>query len=68
MPKGRVIHHQRLIGRIFRAAKAADYSIEEVEFMEDGRIIVRPKAPGGAHDKPERNDFDDGKDPTEVRQ
>jgi hypothetical protein len=68
MSKKKVIHHQRVIGRIFRAAKIADYPIEQVEFMEDGRIIVRPRAPSGASAKPERNDFDDGKDPTEARQ
>ena len=42
MPKGKVLHHQRVIGRIFRAATAAKYPVEEIEFTADGTIIVRP--------------------------
>ena len=42
MPKGKVLHHQRVIGRVFRAATAAKYPVEEIEFTADGNIIVRP--------------------------
>jgi hypothetical protein len=45
MPKGKVLHHQRVIGRIFRAATAAKYPVEEIEFTADGTIIVRPGKP-----------------------
>jgi hypothetical protein len=42
MPKGKVLHHQRVIGRVFRAAMAAKYPVEEIQFTTDGTIIVRP--------------------------
>ena len=43
MPKGKVIHHQRVIGRIFRAAEAAHFPVEQIEFCADGTIIVKPR-------------------------
>jgi len=46
MPKGKVIHHQRVIGRIFRAAEAANFPVETIEFTNDGTIIVRPSKAG----------------------
>lgn len=46
MPKGKVLHHQRVIGRIFRAAKAAHFPVERIEFCADGTIIVKPTKPG----------------------
>jgi hypothetical protein len=48
MPKGKVVHHQRVIGRILRAASAAHFPVEQIEFTADGTIIVRPKASGQA--------------------
>ena len=48
MPKGKVLHHQRVIGRVFRAATAAKYPVETIEFTADGNIIVRPVKP---HDR-----------------
>jgi hypothetical protein len=43
MPKGKVLHHQRVMGRVFRAAKAAEYPVETIEFCVDGSIVVRPR-------------------------
>jgi hypothetical protein len=45
MPKGKVLHHQRVIGRIFRAAEAAHFPVEQIEFCADGTIIVKPTRP-----------------------
>jgi hypothetical protein len=45
MPKGRVLHHQRVISRVFRAAKATEYPVKTIEFTADGNIIVRPGKP-----------------------
>jgi hypothetical protein len=42
MPKGKVLHHQRVIGRVFRAAKAAKFPVETIEFTADGNIILKP--------------------------
>jgi hypothetical protein len=56
MPTGKVIHHQRLIGRIFRAASAANFAIDEIEFTNDGTIIVKPRPPGVAPAKPGPDD------------
>jgi len=70
MPKGKVLHQQRVIRRIFSAAEAAKYPVEQIEFTADGKIIVRPRAstPSGDLAKPEPNDFDDGNDQAEARQ
>ena len=48
MPKGKVIHHQRVIGRIFRAAEAAHFPVEQIAFCADGTIIVKPRNRGEA--------------------
>ena len=40
MPKGKVLHQQRVIRRIFSAAEAAKYPVEQIEFTADGKIIV----------------------------
>jgi hypothetical protein len=45
MPKGKVLHHQRVIGRIFRAAEAAHFPVDQIEFCADGTIIVKPTKP-----------------------
>ena len=45
MPKSKVLHRQRVIGRVFRAATAAKYPVETIEFTADGNIIVRPVKP-----------------------
>jgi hypothetical protein len=52
-----VLHKQRLVARIFRAAEAAEYPVEQIEFTADGTIIVKPRAL--AKTKPEPNDWDD---------
>jgi len=67
MPKGKVLHHQRVMGRVFRAAKAAEYPVETIEFCVDGRIVVRPRVASSVV-KPEPNDFDDGNDQAKARQ
>ena len=69
MPKGKVIHHQRVIGRIFRAAEAAEYPVGQIEFCPDGTIIVRPRAVTSSVDpaKTEPNDFDDGDHQAQAR-
>jgi hypothetical protein len=67
MPKGKVLLHQRVMGRVFRAAKAADYPVETIEFCVDGSIVVRPRVAMPSVVKPEPNDFDDGNDQTEAR-
>jgi hypothetical protein len=57
MPKGKVLHHQRVIGRIFRAAEAAHFPVEHIEFCADGTIIVKPTRPDKLGDAPEtKND------------
>jgi hypothetical protein len=56
------------MGRVFRAAKAADHPVEMIEFCVDGSVIVRPKVAMSSTAKPEPNDFDDGNDQAEVRQ
>ena len=70
MPKGKVLHHQRVIGRIFRAAEAAKFPVDAVEFAPDGTITVRTRVAMSsvANPEPEPNDFDDGNDQAEVRQ
>jgi hypothetical protein len=68
MPKSKVLHRQRVIGRVFRAATAAKYPVETIEFTADGSIIVRPRGVTPSVTKPEPNDFDDGNDQAEVRQ
>jgi hypothetical protein len=45
MPKGKVLDHQRVIGRIFRAAEKAHFPVEQIEFCADGTIIVKPGKP-----------------------
>jgi hypothetical protein len=67
MPKGKVLHHQRVMGRVFRAAKAAEYAVETIEFTVDGNIIVRPRVAMPSIAKPEPNDFDDGNDQAQAR-
>lgn len=69
MPKGKVIHHQRVIGRIFRAAEAAHFPVEQIEFYGDGTIIVKPRAATSSADpaKTEPNDFDDGDHQAQAR-
>jgi hypothetical protein len=42
MPKGKVLHHQRVIGRILRAAEQAHFPVEQIEFCANGTIIVKP--------------------------
>jgi hypothetical protein len=68
MPRGKVLHHQRVIGRVFRAATAAKYPVETIEFTADGSIIVRPRVATSDVTKPEPNDFDDGNDQAQARQ
>ena len=62
MPKGKVLHHQRLIGRIFRAAERAHFPVEQIEFCADGTIIVKPGKPisksEGAAVSETKNDWD----------
>jgi len=71
MPKGKVLHHQRVIGRVFRAATAAKYPVETIEFTADGSIVVRPRVamPSVAkpEPEPEPNDFDDGDHQAQAR-
>jgi hypothetical protein len=69
MPKGKVIHHQRVIGRIFRAAEAAKFPVEQIEFCADGTIIVKPRASTSKSDlaKTEPNDFDNGDHQAQAR-
>jgi hypothetical protein len=69
MPKGKVLHHQRVIGRIFRAAVAAHFPVEQIEFCADGTIIVKPRAATSSGDpaKTEPNDFDNGDYQAEAR-
>jgi len=59
MPKGRVLHHQRVIGRVFRAAKATEYPVETIEFTADGNIIVRPIKPHNRDDAAPVNEWDE---------
>ena len=60
MPKGKVLHHQRVIGRVFRAATAAKYPVETIEFTVDGSIIVRPRNQDDAAPVREtKNDWDE---------
>jgi len=68
MPKGKVLHHQRVIGRIFRAAEAAKFPVDAVEFAPDGTITVRTRVAMPSVAKPEPNDFDNGDDQAQARQ
>jgi len=68
MPKGKVLHHKRVIGRIFRAAEAAKFPVDAVEFAPDGTITVRTRVAMSSIAKPEPNDFDDGNNQIKARQ
>jgi hypothetical protein len=57
MPKGKVLHHQRVIGRVFRAAKATEYPVETIEFTADGNIIVRPRNQDDVTGQPAASDI-----------
>ena len=57
MPKGKVLHHQRVIGRVFRAATAAKYPVETIEFTVDGSIIVRPRNQDDVTGQPAASDI-----------
>jgi hypothetical protein len=50
MAKSQVLHKQRVVARIFKAASAAKQSIKQYEFLPDGRIIVVPGKPDDAGD------------------
>ena len=69
MPKGKVLHQQRVMGRVFRAAKAAEFPVDAIKFCVDGSVIVRPRTstPNGDLAKPEPNDFDDGDHQAQAR-
>jgi hypothetical protein len=67
MPKGKVLHHQRVIGRILRAAEQAHFPVEQIEFCANGTIIVKPRTSTLAKTKTEPNDFDDGNNQAQAR-
>ena len=57
MSKNQVINPERRVRRILRAAVAAKFPIEQIEFAPDGTIVVKPKA-STPNDESAENEWD----------